>query len=590
MEKKAQKVKFGDFWLNLWKLLKPSQKQIKILLVLIFLGEFAQLLSPYFLKVIIDKLAAFDASELLPMLYLIAFMFLSDQLCSLLGYFTDRKIFDVIVNAEYYLPLEAQKKLIYLPLSYHEKENTGNKIVKIERGVHKIVDLIGDMSWEVFPTLIQMAITIIVLFAIDFRFALSLLVFSPWFIKMTYQVNKNLYEQRKTRHLNYEKASGKMTESILNINTVKSFVQEKREVREFEAIKKKIQFGEFREWWKILNMGLGRNLIIDLGRMSIVLLGAFFVWKGEVTIGTLVFAFTLSEKAYFSLYRLSRFYDRLEEGAEGVSRFMNLSREKSAIANPKNGFKPNDIEGMVEFENVSFSYDAEKQKVLDGINLKINSGCATAIVGPSGGGKTTLARLIYRHYDPQEGRVLLDDRDLKEYDLYDFRKFISIVPQEVEIFNMSVRDNIAYAKKDVSFKQIQAAARIANAEEFILGLGKGYDTLVGERGIKLSGGQRQRIGIARAVLANPRILIFDEATSNLDSYSEKLIQKALEKLSQGRTTIIIAHRLSTIKKADKIVVLEKGKVVEEGSHYELSMVDGGLYSKLLKLQKMGDVE
>ena len=198
--------------------------------------------------------------------------------------------------------------------------------------------------------------------------------------------------------------------------------------------------------------------------------------------------------------------------------------------------------------------------------------------------------MIYRHYDPDKGGVLLDGKELRDYDLYAFRRFIAIVPQEVEIFNSSVRENITYAKPNASWREIQAAARIANAEEFINELKEKYNTLVGERGIKLSGGQRQRIGIARAILANPKILIFDEATSSLDSYSERLIQEAMGKVSRGRTVIIIAHRFSTIKRADKIVVLEKGKVVEEGSHFELAKSDGGLYQKLIKLQEMGDVE
>ena len=214
----------------------------------------------------------------------------------------------------------------------------------------------------------------------------------------------------------------------------------------------------------------------------------------------------------------------------------------------------------------------------------------TALVGPSGGGKTTIARLIYRHYDPQSGRVLLDGTDLKKYDVHGFRKFLAIVPQEVEIFDLSISENIAYAKPGASFKEIQAAARTANAAEFVDKLDKGYDTMVGERGVKLSGGQRQRIGIARAILANPSILIFDEATSNLDSQSEVLIQNAMEKISKNRTMIIIAHRLSTIKKADRIIVLENGQVAEKGSHAELSQVSGGLYAKLLKLQELGDVK
>jgi len=222
--------------------------------------------------------------------------------------------------------------------------------------------------------------------------------------------------------------------------------------------------------------------------------------------------------------------------------------------------------------------------------LEIPSGATTALVGPSGGGKTTLARMVYRHYDPTAGQVLLDGKDLRQYDLYGFRKFFAIVPQDVEIFNASVSENIAYAKPEASLTEIKAAARVANAEEFIAQLSNGYETIVGERGIKLSGGQRQRIGIARAILANPKVLIFDEATSNLDSQSERLIQDAMDKICKNRTVIIIAHRLSTIKKADKIVVLEKGQVVESGSHSELALVNDGLYKKLIDLQKMGEVD
>ena len=245
---------------------------------------------------------------------------------------------------------------------------------------------------------------------------------------------------------------------------------------------------------------------------------------------------------------------------------------------------------MKVFTDNSLVYRNSKIKALDDVSFKINSGCFTALVGPSGGGKTTVARLIYRHYDPLSGAVLLDGRNLAEYDLYSFRKFITIVPQDVEIFNSSVKENIAYARPGASLKEIEAAAKIANADEFIEKLAQGYNTLVGERGIKLSGGQRQRLGIARAVLANPKILIFDEATSNLDSYSEKLIQQALSKISKDRTVIVVAHRLSTIQKADKIIVLEDGKVAEQGSHLELAKTSGGLYNKLLNLQQMGDIK
>ncbi len=341
---------------------------------------------------------------------------------------------------------------------------------------------------------------------------------------------------------------------------------------------------------EILKTNLKKNLVIDVGRRLILLFGVLLVWKGNMTIGSLVFVFMISEKALISLYRISRIHDRIMESSEAVDRLYWLSLEKSAVINKKGGLKPKQIGGKIEFKNASFIYKGSDLRALDRVNLKIRPGCVTALVGPSGGGKTTVARMIYRHYDPSEGKILLDDVNLKDYDLYALRRFFAIVPQDVEIFNTSVRENIAYAKSNVSFKEIKAAARIANAEEFIDDLKDGYDAVVGERGVKLSGGQKQRIGIARAILANPSILIFDEATSNLDSCSERLIQEAMDKISKSRTVIIIAHRLSTIKKADKIVVLERGGVVEEGSHFELSKIDGGLYQKLLYLQQMGEID
>ncbi|MBU4375199.1 ABC transporter ATP-binding protein/permease, partial [Patescibacteria group bacterium] len=521
---------------------------------------------------------------------LIFFMLIAEQLVSFIDYFIDKRILKTMGEVENYLPVAAQKKLVYLSLSYHEKENTGSKIVKIERGTQKIIELFSNMSWEVAPTVIQLFVTLIALFIVDFRFGLSFMLFSPLFIYVTFKINKDLYPIRKKRHRDYEASFGKMGQSIININTVKSFVQEKKEVKDYKTIRDKIKKNFFTEFSKLLNYSLIRNFIISLGRIVILLLGVYLVWRGNASIGTLVFVITLSEKSYFSLYRLSRFYDKMEEGKEAVNRFTKLLNQEQDIVNPKNGIKPKDIAGRIDFKNVNFSYESDSGKALGNVNLKINSGCVTALVGPSGGGKTTVARMIYRHYDPQKGEVLLDGQNLKDYDLYAFRKFIAIVPQEVEIFNTSVRDNIAYASPDASFREIKAAAKVANAEEFIDKLTKGYGTEVGERGIKLSGGQRQRIGIARAILANPRILIFDEATSSLDSYSEKLIQDAMEKVGKGRTMIIIAHRLSTIRKADKIIVLEEGNVVEQGSHYELAKASGGLYAKLLKLQEMGDVE
>lgn len=589
MPKANKELKLNIFLSRLWTLLKPSHREIKFLMLFIVFMEIFRLIGPYLLKLIIDSITNFQQKDILKILILIGSMFAVNQAVNIVDYFTDKKIAKIIITIEKYLPVNAFIKLLYLPLGYHEQENTGNKVTRIDRGVDKIVNLLGNVFWEVLPTLFQVFFTIAVLLFMDWRFGVIYLFIVPLFIVLTLRANLKVQSNRRQRQEDYELSSGRLAQAVININTVKSLVQENKEANEYKKIRDRIKINSFIELFTIFYFNLGRSLLIDIGRISVLFLGIYFVWRGSITVGSLVFIFTISEKALISLFRISRIYDRIMEGSEAVNRLHLLDKEKSEINSPKKGFKPDDIQGKVEFHNVKFSYNEGKKQVLKNINLKIQAGGITALVGPSGGGKTTVARMIYRHYDPQTGSVTLDDVDLKDYDLYSFRKFISIVPQEVEIFNGSIKNNISYASDCASKEEIIAAAKIANAHEFIDKLPLKYHTEVGERGIKLSGGQRQRIGIARAILANPRILIFDEATSNLDSYSELLIQDAIEKIKDNRTIIIIAHRLSTIRKADKIIVLENGQVAEEGNHIELSQIKGGLYSKLIDLQRIGAI-
>lgn len=590
MKKNQKNTYLRTFWSRLWKLLKPVQKQIKYLTILTAFFELSRLAGPYILKLIIDTITTFDSAKINDLLWFIALLFVSNQFVAVLDYFLDKYIVKIIAEAEHFLPVKAHQKMLSLSLSYHEKENTGNKISKIDRGVDKIVNLLGNFFWDVAPTVLQVLLTALTLYIVDIRFGLVFTLFAPAFALLSLKANKKVYPSRKDRHDKYEESSGLMAQSIININTVKSFVQEKREENTYKKIRDVIKENVLKEFAVILRYNLGRNLIIDLGRISVLLLGVYFVWNSSITLGSLVFVITISDKALISLFRISRLYDRIMESSEAIERMYILENEEVTIKSPKNGYIPTAINGQIEFRNVDFAYDNSTEKALVQVNQKINAGCTTALVGPSGGGKTTFARMIYRHYDPQKGQVLLDGKDLRDYDLDAFRRHIAIVPQEVEIFSTSIKENISYAKPEATKKEIEAAARIANAEEFIDKLSERYDTEVGERGIKLSGGQRQRIGIARAILADPKILIFDEATSSLDSYSEKLIQSAMDKISKGRTVIIIAHRLSTIKKADKIIVLENGCIAEQGSHFELANSKGGLYSKLLNLQQLGDVE
>lgn len=573
---------------SLRKLLFTFKTSIIKSLFLIVIIVILSIIKPYILKFVIDNLYDYQNLEFRFIAFLIVLYLLSDQIRSLIQYFNDRLIWKIIVKLEYFLGIKANKKLLSLDLEYHQTENTGIKTAKIDRGITKINYLVENMLWEVIPTLIQLVLTLAVLFYLNFFLGLSFLIFSPLFIYLTYWSNKQIYPLLKKIYKDYEKAQGKLTQSIININAVKSFVQERREYSEYQKIKKEIADQSDRQWGWLMKMGLLRNIIVDLGRATVILLGAWFVYQGQITIGTLVFAFTLSENAYFSLYRLSRFYDRVEEGREGVNRYIKLIETESSILN--NGKrKIDDKKFNIKFKDLSFKYSNNSERALKNVNLEINDKSNIALVGPSGGGKTSLVKLLYRHFDPLKGEILLNNVNIKEFDLYQYRKLLAIVPQEVEIFDLSIKDNIAYGNPQADLKAIKKAAQIANADEFISKLDKQYETLVGERGIRLSGGQRQRIGIARAILANPKILIFDEATSNLDSQSEKLIQDSLKKIGDDKTLIIIAHRLSTIYKADQILVLENGQIVEKGSHQELLKSSSGLYHKLINLQNLGEV-
>jgi len=588
--KKVEQYNINSFWARLWHLLKPSQAQIAKLLMITVCLELMRFVGPYILKLIIDLISNFSATEINWLVIYIVAMFLANQATSMLAFFQDKRIFKILVDVVAYLYGDAFSKMVSLSLGYHEKENTGGKILKVQRGVQRIDDLLTSFLWDVAPTILQLAFTIAILFFIDWRFGLIILVLAPIFLLLTIQINKEAYPHRKARFVMEEEASGMMTQAVVNINAVKSFVQEEREIGFFGRMRDKIKNQILLEYGRILRQNLKRNFTIDSGRAIILIAGIYLIAHGGITIGTLVFVYTISEKALLSLYRISRLYDKIMESAEAVDRLYYLQQEESEIINPVSGLKPKTLEGKIEFKRVDFAYRDSALKALNAVSFEIQPNCVTALVGPSGGGKTTVVRMIYRHYDATKGEIMLDGKNIKDYDIKGFRKFMAIVPQEVEVFNSTIIDNIRYAKPSATIQEVKAAARIANAEEFINQLEKGYNTITGERGIKLSGGQRQRIGIARAILANPKILIFDEATSSLDSQSERLIQDAMDKVCKNRTVIMIAHRLSTIKKADKIVVLEKGRVIEEGSHFELAKTEGGLYQKLLQLQQIGEVD
>jgi subfamily B ATP-binding cassette protein MsbA len=379
-------------------------------------------------------------------------------------------------------------------------------------------------------------------------------------------------------------------EAMSQIRTVQSFVQENAErqrygTRILESVRAALRRAHFRGvFFGMLTLATFCGIVIVLWQ------GGRQVLDGGLTAGQLVSFLLYTIYIAAAVGSLASFFSAYQEAIGAAERVFDLIEAPVEIADPVQPLSlPAPVQGAVAFEQLSFRYRGvdDDRWTLHQINLQIAPGEVVALVGPSGGGKTTLVSLLPRFWDPTEGRILLDGTDLKALRLADLRHAVGIVPQEPALFSGTVRENIAYARPDASMADIEAAARAAHAHEFVSALPLGYDTLVGERGVKLSGGQRQRIAIARAILKDPAVLVLDEATSNLDTESERLIEDALERLLVNRTTLIIAHRLSTVRRADRLLVLDHGRIVEQGTHAELLERDG-LYARLYRRQFRGE--
>ena len=376
--------------------------------------------------------------------------------------------------------------------------------------------------------------------------------------------------------------NAQIEDNLLGIRVVKSFANEDLEAEKFEGGNKKFLGIKSKAYYVMGAFQSTTRLFDGLMYIVVVIAGGLFLVYGKITaadyIAYLMFVTTLIT----SIRKLVEFSEQFQRGITGIDRFNEIMEIEPEIKDSENASDISDVQGEIEFKNVSFSYESEKKEVLTNLSLKVNKGEGIALVGPSGGGKTTLCSLIPRFYDITSGEITVDGKSIKDITLRSLRGSIGVVAQEVYLFSGSVRENIAYGKKDATDDEIIESAKMAGAHDFIMSLPNGYDTYVGERGVKLSGGQKQRISIARVFLKNPPILILDEATSALDNESERIVQKSLEKLAEGRTTFTIAHRLTTIKNADRILVLTENGIEESGTHTEL-IEKGGIYSELYKL-------
>ncbi len=474
-------------------------------------------------------------------------------------------------------------RIQYLPFTYHDHTTTGQLINRCIEDVRSVQFFAGESIVEIVQLGIVAIGVVAILFLRNPLMALiSLLPLIPMVMMTTdfgQRITRLFYDVDNT----LGDLSARLQENVSGVQVVRAFAREPHEITQFDTINRsffKARIRVNREWAKVMPT---TNLLITMGTILILMVGGPLVLQGRMTVGELVAfnAYLLMLSA--PVQQLSWLVNTAGEAEAGAQRILEILDHEPEIQSPADAIELPPLQGRVEFRSVSLRYQDEKLDALTDIDLTVEPNRLVALIGQTGSGKTSLVNLIPRFYDVSEGAVLVDGVDVRQSDLTSLRRQIGIVLQTSLLFSDTIRENIAYGRPDATEEEIHAAARAAQAHDFILKFAEGYDTLVGERGVTLSGGQRQRIAIARALLMDPRILILDDSTSSVDTQTEKLIQEALDRLMEGRTTFVIAHRLATVRRADLILVMEGGRIVQRGRHAEL-LAQEGLYREIHDLQ------
>ena len=536
------------------------------------------------IKLLVDTFIS-ESSSISLVSWIVGGMFAVYLIENLMDYFGDLWSHKQMLTYETVILRKSQKKLLELHMGYHEKYNPGLHVSRINKGASKLTELVWFFFNEFLPTIIQLVLTTLLLFYEQYIIAIIFLVFSILIFIIIDKTAKEVQPLREIYLKKHEQAFSEMSQSLQNIVTVKDYAQERKEYQIYSSLLRQFFKSSMYRMRFEMKRVLGRDVIINIGRILTLAVAGYLVLQGDLSAGSLILVYTLSEKAFLSVFRLGKIYTHVGDSIESIHRLSDLLDQKPQITNSETPIRTKKLEGKIEFKNVSFRYGKKSPWVLKNVSFTINPKKVIALVGRSGGGKSSIIKLIMRQYDVLNGEVLVDKIDVREYHSEDFRKRVAIVSQNVEVFNRSIKDNIAFSKPHSSLREIVRAAKLAHAHEFIKDLPDKYNTKVGKDGIKLSGGQKQRLSIARALLSNPDILIFDEATSSLDSESEKLIQQAIFSIAGQKTMIIIAHRLSTIENADEILVLGEGKILEKGTYKQL-INQRGIFYNMVSLQKM----
>ena len=584
---------------GLWPYIWPADRRdlklrVAAAIVLLLAAKLATIAVPFTFKWATDALAGQGSAPVAPSSWLLWALAApiamtiayggTRILMAMLTQMRDGIFAQVAMNAVRRLAYRTFEHMHQLSLRFHLERKTGGLTRVLERGRNAIETIVRMVIMQLVPTIIELALIFgVLLYQFDWRYVVVIVAVIALYSAFTYQATEWRINIRRRMNDSDTDANIKAIDSLLNYETVKYFVAEEREARRYDHSMARYEEASVQAYVSLAVLNAGQATIFTLGLGGVMVMCAYGAKEGTNTVGDFVMINAMMIQLYQPLNFMGMVYREIKQAVIDIERMFSILAREPEI-NDKPGAKPLVIKrGTIRFENVWFAYEPDRQ-ILKGVSFEVPAGHRVAVVGPSGAGKSTISRLLFRFYELSGGRISIDGQDIRNVTQHSLRAAVGIVPQDTVLFNDTVRYNIRYGRWEASDAEVEQAARLAQIDDFIRLSPKGYETEVGERGLKLSGGEKQRVAIARTILKAPPILVLDEATSALDSHTEKEIQDALERVSQNRTTLVIAHRLSTIVGADEILVLDEGTIVERGSHHQL-LAQGGLYASMWNRQR-----
>jgi ATP-binding cassette subfamily B protein len=592
---------------NLWPYIWPADRRdlkarVIFATVLLFIAKLATVAVPFTFKWATDALAGRGTAPIAPDNWL-AWTFTAPIvmtlayggtriLMGLLTQWRDGIFAKVAMNAVRRLAMLTFEQMHLLSLRFHLERKTGGLTRVLERGRNAIETIVRMVLLQLAPTVVELVLIVAVLLLhFDWRYVAVIAATVAVYMLFTYYATEWRINIRRKMNDSDSDANAKAIDSLLNYETVKYFSAEEREARRYDRSMTRYEDASVKAYVSLAVLNAGQAVIFTIGLTAAMALCAFGIENGTNTVGDFVMINAMMIQLYTPLNFMGMVYREIKQAVIDIEIMFSLLERKPEITDSPSAQPLQVRAGAIRFENVSFAYEATRPILAD-LSFEVAAGRTVAIVGLSGAGKSTISRLLFRFYDVTGGRILIDDQDIRDVTQTSLRAAIGMVPQDTVLFNDTIRYNIRYGRWDASDPEVEEAARQAQIDGFIRRAPKGYETEVGERGLKLSGGEKQRVAIARTILKGPPILLLDEATSALDSHTEKDIQDELDRVAENRTTLVIAHRLSTIINADEILVLDRGAIIERGTHRELLALDGlyaGMWNRQREAQLARDI-